>query len=905
MRRPLAFLTVGFLLYLMTANTAISAGTITQGSPPGYFQLTLIVPSNNPVRVQHVTAIANELWKIGIQADTMLISWEPFLSRVFESVNFDSSAGDGFDIGFIGRMPGNSFLLPSLISQYYHSNRIDKVAGDNNWYPINHSRLDELCDLIDTERNFEERRKWVHEALKIILWDVHPVMGIYQPANVYALDYRLRYFDAFRWGLPNIHVQELSYKDDQTVFRYASPARFTDLNPALSESFYDSLIYQPTQAGTYHRDARMILQPVLATSDPIRIGSNETVASSIDLATISPDSPYADTTAVTTWGPNPAVDTAQFNPYKTAADRSMFLINIRTDVPWQPGWGYSLGQRNVTVEDFQWTLGYWLNNELSSPDAQTFKDLYGNDPTQAIQKINATMFKLNLRGRLGNGQVADWFEACALTPLPRHVLDPTFDATPYGGEVGVTPDGTKIAVYNAHRGYAYNTGAKPPLGAGPYSFESWNETTISATLKKFDQWGGYGTNSLWNDSRYSESNIGTYIVAVYPSKESATAALEDGEIDGIDGQFGLHVSYNPWEPWNISSQCQFLTVESNSIEYMGYNTRHPVLSDRYVRLAISHMVPAQRIVDFILGGFGSVNELVGIALANPYKPNEEEFKLMGLDVSENVVDPQTGETLEFQGHIRYNINKAWALMEKAGYNMDPFRYSLYAEWAPTSYYDDGYSDDYAVSESPQWGLRPGDTVSWKFQKCEFPFDPVSGNGPSEQVLVSTESGPEYDAVPLSQGSVISIAVEGTSQSLWVQKQVDGIKGVTERLKGPYVVPVNLDWMDHWFTEEWKVEQDDTKIFRVAIYRPWANLKHQMEYDKIDGTLRQLELKGNLDNQSIHVLLIRTDLIEDDYFNLFFSDITTSNPVLIIVAVLGGGAAGIGLAHALRMWQRSI
>ncbi|MFW9917850.1 MAG: ABC transporter substrate-binding protein, partial [Candidatus Thorarchaeota archaeon] len=124
---------------------------------------------------------------------------------------------------------------------------------------------------------------------------------------------------------------------------------------------------------------------------------------------------------------------------------------------------------------------------------------------------------------------------------------------------------------------------------------------------------------------------------------------------------------------------QVLLVEGGGIQTMAYNTKLPVLSDRYVRLAISHMIPAQKIVDFILGGLGSVNELVGIALANPYKPNEEEFKLMGLDVSENVVDPDTGETLEFQGHIRYNIHKAWALMEKAGYDMDPWRTAVAAE----------------------------------------------------------------------------------------------------------------------------------------------------------------------------------------------------------------------------------
>ena len=31
------------------------------------------------------------------------------------------------------------------------------------------------------------------------------------------------------------------------------------------------------------------------------------------------------------------------------------------------------------------------------------------------------------------------------------------------------------------------------------------------------------------------------------------------------------------------------------------------------------------------------------------------------------------------GHIRYNLDKAWALMEKAGYDMDPFRDAVEAE----------------------------------------------------------------------------------------------------------------------------------------------------------------------------------------------------------------------------------
>ncbi|MFX0114945.1 MAG: ABC transporter substrate-binding protein, partial [Candidatus Hodarchaeota archaeon] len=462
---------------------------------------------------------------------------------------------------------------------------------------------------------------------------------------------------------------------DQDTFKLASNARFIDLNPVLSNSYYDSIIHQPTQAWTYQRDASMLLKPVLATGDPIALGSNDTIESYIPLASISGDSPFAGADASTTWGPNPNVDTAQYNPYKTAAQKSMFLINLREDIPYHPGWGYALGDFNVTVEDFQWTISYWIDEDVASQNAQGWIDTFGPEPSLAIEKINETMMKVNFRGPLGNGQIGDWFDNLALRPLPRHILDPTFDATPYGGSggVGVTPDGTTIAAYGDHSEYEYNTGEKPVIGVGAYYFDNWDETGQIATLKKFANWGGYGANSLWNEDAYSQNNIDTYAVTVYPSKEAAEIDLENGVIDGIDAQFqmGPDVPYLQTKP-NI----QVLLVEGGGIQTMGYNTYHPKLSNRYVRLAISHMVPAQKIVDFILGGLGSINELVGLALANPYAPTEEEWETFGLPTSENVV--VDGKEIKFQGHIRYNIDKAWALMEKAGYDMDPFRAAVKA-----------------------------------------------------------------------------------------------------------------------------------------------------------------------------------------------------------------------------------
>ncbi len=669
MSQSRAIFGVFFLLNVMMMPTIISIADVAIEQPPALFKITLIAPTNNPARWSHAQVICRELWKIGIETDLAGIGWQSLIRRLYERSSFGPYNGNGFDIAFID-LPADS-RSPGILRQLFHSSNINPPSRGYNSFPINNSVLNTLLDQILVESNVEKRRDYVLQALNITLWQDHPVMGIYQAANVFALDADLRGFDAFRWGQPYPRPQELYYENtSQTTFKYAINVRFSNLNPALSTTYYDRLIHYPIQAWTYEYDANMSLQPVLATSNPIALGSNDTISSLINLSTISNDSPYTNTTASSTWGPNPNVNAADYNPYKNSSDNSMFLINLRKDIPWHSGWGYESGDRHVTVEDFQWTLGYWTEPTLASPWREAFAAIYGLNPAIAIQKLNDTMFKLNLRGPWGSGQVADWLDACALSPLPRHMLDPSFDATPYGGGIGVTPDNTTIAGYENHTNYAFNTGEKPMIGAGAYYFESWDEVEPVATLQKFDAWGGsWGSEtSLWDNPPYNGSNIDTYAVAVYPSHESAEIALENGDIDGIDAQFpmGPDIPYLQLKP-NI----QVLLVEGGSIQTIIYNTKLPALADRYVRLAISHMIPAQKLVDFILGGLGSVNELVGIALANPYKPTEEEFKLMGLDVSENVGYPDSVETLAFQGHIRYDLQKAWALMEKAGYDMGP------------------------------------------------------------------------------------------------------------------------------------------------------------------------------------------------------------------------------------------
>ncbi|MFX0113638.1 MAG: ABC transporter substrate-binding protein [Candidatus Hodarchaeota archaeon] len=907
-----AIIWIFLTLILLKGYTTITISNNAQEIPTNYFKIVFIAPTGNPARLQHAQVITRELWKIGIDAKLILVGMDPLIQRIFHNVNFEGADGDGFDIGFFGRHEGY-LLTHGSLSDIYHSNKIDKVAGGKNFFPINNSKLDRLLNLIDTELNFQQRREYVHQALDIIVWEEHPVMGIYQAANPFALDADLQGFDAVRWDLINIHVQDLYYENnDQKRFKFASNARFINLNPAVSNSYYDSLVYQPTQAWTYQRDANMVLTPVLATGEPIAVGSNDTIESIINLSSISPDSPYVNATTMTVWGPNPNIDAIQYNPYKTKANKSMFLINLREKIPWHPGWGYTLGQRNVTVKDFQWTLGYWMNEELNSPNGQAFKDIYGANPAIAIQKINATMFKLNLRGRLGNGQVADWFDACRLCPLPRHVLDPTFDASPYGGSIGIAPDGTMIAAYENHSAYSINTGKKPLLGVGPYYFESWNETSQIAKLKKFKDWGGYGPNSLWNDSRYVQNNIDTYEVTVYPSKESAEIDLENGKIDGIDAQFqmGSDISYLQTKP-NI----QVLLAVSCGIQAMGFNTYHPRLSNRYVRLAISHMVPSQKIVEFILGDLGTTNEVVGLHPRNPFMPSKEEWNTIGLDVSENVIDPETNELLEFQGHITNDMHKAWALMEKAGYDMTPWRETvpireresafrnIWSNIWPLQYWGIHYHyyQEYNLIESPEWGVRLGDVVTWRFKELEYigsfsleaPFDYIS--------TPSNYGGTESTSIPLHENSMITISVVNISEGLQVQKEIDGIQGLARQLdKVPYIIPLNLNWTDYWITRGYRVERNDDRSFLVILELEEGNGSFELEFDKTNGVLQRFEYFGQLCDEQAHVLLVRTIQNDDNSVEQFFIDISVKELIMVATVSLGSGITGMGLAQLLRM-----
>jgi len=118
--------------------------------------------------------------------------------------------------------------------------------------------------------------------------------------------------------------------------------------------------------------------------------------------------------------------------------------------------------------------------------------------------------------------------------------------------------------------------------------------------------------------------------------DPAITALKNGEVDVLDSQYHLQTKLSSiQEPWG-----SYVTYDAFGVQELGFNMLHPVFGTgvdtplgqqdpsraaeaaRYVRQALSHLIPRQNIINTILGGFGTPAATVAILpLTSGYDPN--------------------------------------------------------------------------------------------------------------------------------------------------------------------------------------------------------------------------------------------------------------------------------------------
>ena len=229
------------------------------------------------------------------------------------------------------------------------------------------------------------------------------------------------------------------------------------------------------------------------------------------------------------------------------------------------------------------------------------------------------------------------FQLGGMWIMPKHVLDPKNLTDKY--TFAETNDLDAAQRNKACREFAdwYNTadvkrGIKQNVGSGPYVFDSW-ATGEAVIIKRNDKWWNKGQDN-WNPS-YADK----IIYKVVNDRNTAVVALKNQELDFMENV----------PPPKFTEEVDTVAVphlskfpfEYHVYLYIGWNTENPVLSDKLVRKALSHLVDRDALIVQVQRGLGKPTN-------SPVYPNSPEY--------DNTIQPVT-----------YDPAKARQLLTQAGW----------------------------------------------------------------------------------------------------------------------------------------------------------------------------------------------------------------------------------------------
>ncbi|MCC8180329.1 MAG: ABC transporter substrate-binding protein [Planctomycetes bacterium] len=284
--------------------------------------------------------------------------------------------------------------------------------------------------------------------------------------------------------------------------------------------------------------------------------------------------------------------------WEVSEDGLEYLIHLRRNALWQP---YidpvtkeQVAAKPVTSRDF---LFYWntlQNTQIPADPLRTYLELMDR-----IEVVDDYTFKVVWKEPYSLGEEI----TMSLTPLPEHYYRPdsSWDDDRFAQEFIASPRNQWI------------------VGIGPYKLARWDKNTEAV----FER----------DENYYApKPSIKTRRIRIYPD---STLAFLDFQRDQIDS-----IGLSPQQWHEETPEPLFQTVTSNvatayedSLEwdrrkkagelpddyqyekfeypgqswaYIGWNLQRPMFQDRQVRVALSHLVDKERILDEVFMGLGSI-----------------------------------------------------------------------------------------------------------------------------------------------------------------------------------------------------------------------------------------------------------------------------------------------------------
>jgi ABC-type transport system substrate-binding protein len=219
---------------------------------------------------------------------------------------------------------------------------------------------------------------------------------------------------------------------------------------------------------------------------------------------------------------------------------TVWQLSIRDDVYWHEGYGYTMAadaaELKCTVDDIIFFYSICIDDDGPPNTSRgTYQLIFGTDPAKSFVKVDDYTMQFHLNSI--NADLLSWIGSSG---MPRHVLDPTYDA---GYGVGVRKDGTTAPGYTDWKTDDFNQGLRTAgdtthaatIGNGPYVlYPGEDPVQQTVTLTKNTNYFK-DSDPTWQS--IVEDRPDKYIYTWISNKDAAEIALEAGDIDIMDKEF--------------------------------------------------------------------------------------------------------------------------------------------------------------------------------------------------------------------------------------------------------------------------------------------------------------------------------------------------------------------------------
>ena len=579
---------MALLIYVIASSAVPCLFTTAYAQGPSLFSVTLIAPTGgNTVRREYASIIAANMISLGIDAKLFYVNFDQIINRLYfisanQGASFDQG---GYDMGF-GAYPISppSPLIPDFSFMLDGRPGFFAPAGANIAL-YNNTELNALFDQLGKTSDTQQQVDLLYKIQEIVANDKAYIF-LYEPVDVVPRDQKWT-----AWGGKDVYsimtfpdVQQWAGGTDLTFAEASNVFPGTGLNPAVtatSNSIYALNIYAQicfAGAGLQDLNGRTLsYYPALATSI------------------------------------QPSQDGLDWN------------ITIRHGALFQSG-------VEITADDFVWTRWALLTPQTGATSLGTDIQYLGN--VVDFTFMNGTTSTVDTRTSANEAVRHGWWKAtgkysfefhmpdpyaftketyAAFAPFPKHILEKfpssTWDSIPFSTANGPYTYTWDTKQYGSSGSYT----AVGPVGAGPYIMKSYDFTNNIATLVKFPgYWNATGLESI---GRFT---VDTYKVVWIGNKDSALAALKNGQVNVLDTNYQLAEDIPTLQQMGVN----IISASDLGWQELVINMKHPILgtgvdtplgkSDpskaaeaaRHVRTAISHMIPRDIIISQLLAGLG-------------------------------------------------------------------------------------------------------------------------------------------------------------------------------------------------------------------------------------------------------------------------------------------------------------